>query len=146
MLVWHHGSAVQPCKCPLCRRQITLLVPAEDSLPQRHDPEVAHILDKIQTYNRLFGDRETGLLQVFFLPSFLSLLFDRLQLHLALLCFAFIPLLLESDSDSDSDIIHHSCFAENARSSISVASPTAGVLRSSQIPSPCHSSSCLYCS
>lgn len=78
-----------------------------------------------------------------FLPFFLCY---SIGCSCILLCFAFIPLLLESDSDSDSDIIHHSCFAENARSSISAASPTAGVLRSSQIPSPCHSSSCLYCS
>ncbi|KAF7836424.1 E3 ubiquitin-protein ligase RNF170-like [Senna tora] len=63
MLVWHHGSAVQPCKCPLCRRQITLLVPTEDSLGQRHDPEVARVLGNIETYNRLFGGRETGLVQ-----------------------------------------------------------------------------------
>ncbi|MED6205101.1 hypothetical protein PIB30_015012 [Stylosanthes scabra] len=63
MLVWHHGSAVQPCKCPLCRRPITLLVPTDDSLSHRHDPEVANALDKIQRYNRLFGEREGGLLQ-----------------------------------------------------------------------------------
>lgn len=64
MLVWHHGSAVQPCKCPLCRRQITLLVPSTDSLRQNHDPEVAQVLRKIETYNRLFGGRATGLVQV----------------------------------------------------------------------------------
>ncbi|KAJ6696869.1 hypothetical protein OIU85_003246 [Salix viminalis] len=41
MLVWHHGSVLQPCKCPLCRRQITLLVPGEASLRERSDPDVA---------------------------------------------------------------------------------------------------------
>lgn len=64
MLVWQHGSAVQPCKCPLCRRQITLLVPTEDSSRQRHDPEVARVLGSIETYNRIFGGRSTGLVQV----------------------------------------------------------------------------------
>ncbi|KAG2691296.1 hypothetical protein I3843_08G003300 [Carya illinoinensis] len=63
MLVWHHGSALHPCKCPLCRRQITLLVPGEASLSQRQDPEVAEILGKVQTYNRLFGGHTNGLFQ-----------------------------------------------------------------------------------
>lgn len=64
MLVWHHGSALQPCKCPLCRRQITLLVPGGASLRQRHDPQVAEILGKVETYNRLFGGRSNGVIQV----------------------------------------------------------------------------------
>ncbi|KAB1204749.1 hypothetical protein CJ030_MR8G027404 [Morella rubra] len=63
MLVWHHGSALQPCKCPLCRRQITLLVPGGASLRQRHDPQVAEILGKVETYNRLFGGRSNGVIQ-----------------------------------------------------------------------------------
>ncbi|XP_027347309.1 E3 ubiquitin-protein ligase RNF170-like [Abrus precatorius] len=63
VLVWQHGSGVQPCKCPLCRRPITLLVPNDDSLRQRDDPEVAQILSKIHTYNRFFGGNPTGLLQ-----------------------------------------------------------------------------------
>ncbi|XP_041018584.1 E3 ubiquitin-protein ligase RNF170-like isoform X6 [Juglans microcarpa x Juglans regia] len=63
MLVWHHGSALQPCRCPLCRRQITLLIPGESSLRQRHDPEAAEILEKVETYNRLFGGGTNGLVQ-----------------------------------------------------------------------------------
>ncbi|KAG8633454.1 hypothetical protein MANES_18G106200v8 [Manihot esculenta] len=63
MLVWHHGSAIQPCKCPLCRRQITLLVPSETSQRERHNPEVAEILQKVQAYNRLFGGQTSGLIQ-----------------------------------------------------------------------------------
>ncbi|KAF5732793.1 E3 ubiquitin-protein ligase [Tripterygium wilfordii] len=63
LLVWHHGSALQPCKCPLCRRQITLLVPAEASLSERHNPTVAEILGKIETYNRYFGGHTRGLIQ-----------------------------------------------------------------------------------
>ncbi|XP_057453908.1 uncharacterized protein LOC130745591 [Lotus japonicus] len=64
MLVWNHGSAIQPCKCPLCRRPITLLVPTEqDSASHRQEPEVAHVLSQIQTYNRFFGARSSGPLQ-----------------------------------------------------------------------------------
>ncbi|KAJ7949656.1 E3 ubiquitin-protein ligase [Quillaja saponaria] len=63
LLVWHHGPAIQPCKCPLCRRHITLLVPNEASLKQRHNPDVAEILNRIERYNRLFGERTTGLIQ-----------------------------------------------------------------------------------
>nr|XP_023889013.1 E3 ubiquitin-protein ligase RNF170-like [Quercus suber]POE65437.1 e3 ubiquitin-protein ligase [Quercus suber] len=63
MEVWHHSSTIQPCKCPLCRRQITLLVPGEASLRRHHDPEVAEIKRKVQTYNRLFGGRSNGLIQ-----------------------------------------------------------------------------------
>ncbi|KAJ6859052.1 zinc finger family protein [Populus alba x Populus x berolinensis] len=55
MLVWHHGSVLQPCKCPLCRRQITLLVPGEASLRERSDPDVVEVLGKIERYNHLFG-------------------------------------------------------------------------------------------
>ncbi|GAB4844763.1 hypothetical protein Ancab_038152 [Ancistrocladus abbreviatus] len=61
--VWHHGSALQPCKCPLCRRSITLLIPNEASLHQRHDPEVGHILGEIEAYNRSFGERPSGIIQ-----------------------------------------------------------------------------------
>ncbi|KAK1384313.1 E3 ubiquitin-protein ligase RNF170 [Heracleum sosnowskyi] len=61
--VWNHGSTFQPCLCPLCRRQITLLVPTESSSQQRHDPEVSEILGKVETYNRMFGQRSDGLIQ-----------------------------------------------------------------------------------
>ncbi|KAK9271368.1 hypothetical protein L1049_026958 [Liquidambar formosana] len=63
VLVWSHGSALQPCKCPLCRRLITLLIPTEASLRQRHDPEVAETLGKVERYNRLFGEGTNGLIQ-----------------------------------------------------------------------------------
>ncbi|XP_034924780.1 uncharacterized protein [Populus alba] len=63
MLVWHHGSVLQPCKCPLCRRQITLLVPGEASLRERSDPDVVEVLGKIERYNHLFGGNTSGLIQ-----------------------------------------------------------------------------------
>ncbi|KAK2630948.1 hypothetical protein EUGRSUZ_L03665 [Eucalyptus grandis] len=64
MLVWDHGSALQPCKCPLCRRNITLLIPTEASLQLRQDSSVSEILRKVETYNRTFGGRSDGLIQV----------------------------------------------------------------------------------
>lgn len=76
MMVWQHGSGVQPCKCPLCRRPITLLVPTDQSLTHRHDPEVSHILSKIHTYNRFFGARSPGHIQrLLDLPFLLRRLF-----------------------------------------------------------------------
>ncbi|ESW20616.1 hypothetical protein PHAVU_005G001800 [Phaseolus vulgaris] len=63
MLVWQHGSGTSSCKCPLCRRPITLLVPTEHSLRQRHDPEVAQILSKIHAYNRVFGGQPSSFFQ-----------------------------------------------------------------------------------
>lgn len=61
--VWQHGSALQPCKCPLCRRSVTLLVPNDASTRRRHDPDVAETLQKIEMYNRSFGGGTTSLIQ-----------------------------------------------------------------------------------
>ncbi|KAH7524964.1 hypothetical protein FEM48_Zijuj06G0175100 [Ziziphus jujuba var. spinosa] len=63
MLVWQHGSALQPCKCPLCRRQITLLVPSETSVRQRDNHDVAEVLRKIETYNRMFSGHSCSIIQ-----------------------------------------------------------------------------------
>ncbi|XP_039024670.1 E3 ubiquitin-protein ligase RNF170-like [Hibiscus syriacus] len=63
MLVWHHGSPLHACKCPLCRREITLLVPGEASLRGRHNPAVAEILEKVEKYNCYFGGQSNGLIQ-----------------------------------------------------------------------------------
>ncbi|CAA2944438.1 E3 ubiquitin-protein ligase RNF170-like [Olea europaea var. sylvestris] len=61
--VWNYGSALHPCKCPLCRREITLLVPSEVSSRQRHDPGVAEVLQRTERYNHIFGERSNGLMQ-----------------------------------------------------------------------------------
>ncbi|KAL6961963.1 RING-type E3 ubiquitin transferase [Sarracenia purpurea var. burkii] len=61
--VWNYGSAFQPCRCPLCRRQITLLIPSDVSSLQRSNSDVAEILGKIERYNRHFGARSNGLIQ-----------------------------------------------------------------------------------
>ncbi|XP_043707984.1 E3 ubiquitin-protein ligase RNF170-like isoform X2 [Telopea speciosissima] len=62
--VWHHGSALSPCKCPICRRTITLLIPSEASSQHRHEPEVSQVLQNIQRYNRSFGGGTNGLIQM----------------------------------------------------------------------------------
>ncbi|CAL4928303.1 unnamed protein product [Urochloa decumbens] len=61
--VWHHGPAVQACKCPICRRLINLLVPAPLSDQEDH-PQVNRILGEIQHYNCIFGGAPRSLTQV----------------------------------------------------------------------------------
>jgi RING finger protein 170 len=53
MLVWKHSSGIQPCKCPLCRRPINLLVPTNNN----DDPQT---MSDIQTYNRVFGQQSNA--------------------------------------------------------------------------------------
>ncbi|KAK3028111.1 hypothetical protein RJ639_039805 [Escallonia herrerae] len=60
---WNHGPAFQPCTCPLCCRQITLLVSSDASSRLRNDSEVSEILGKVEAYNRRFGLRTNGLSQ-----------------------------------------------------------------------------------
>ncbi|XP_043707983.1 E3 ubiquitin-protein ligase RNF170-like isoform X1 [Telopea speciosissima] len=77
--VWHHGSALSPCKCPICRRTITLLIPSEASSQHRHEPEVSQVLQNIQRYNRSFGGGTNGLIQKLQdLPFFLRRLLREL--------------------------------------------------------------------
>ncbi|XP_044474554.1 E3 ubiquitin-protein ligase RNF170-like isoform X2 [Mangifera indica] len=64
MRLWEHGSTFQTCKCPLCRRRITLLVPTRASELDRHSPSVAHTLQQLETYNRRFGGGSNGLIQM----------------------------------------------------------------------------------
>ncbi|XP_074279573.1 uncharacterized protein LOC141604911 [Silene latifolia] len=61
--VWDHGSAVRPCRCPLCRRPIDLLIPTEASTRLRDNPEVASVIGRLETYNRMFGEQSGGLIQ-----------------------------------------------------------------------------------
>ncbi|KAH6834030.1 E3 ubiquitin-protein ligase RNF170-like protein [Perilla frutescens var. hirtella] len=61
--VWDHGPALRPCRCPLCRREITLLVPSEASLRRQNMADVAEILQRIETYNRQYGARSNSLMQ-----------------------------------------------------------------------------------
>ncbi|WJX30397.1 RING-type E3 ubiquitin transferase [Trifolium repens] len=55
MLVWKHSSGIQPCKCPLCRRPINLLVPTNNN--NNDDPQT---MSEIQTYNRVFGQQSNA--------------------------------------------------------------------------------------
>ncbi|KAL9269360.1 E3 ubiquitin-protein ligase RNF170-like protein [Drosera capensis] len=60
---WHYGSALQPCRCPLCRRPINLLIPTEASLGRRHTPEVGRVLQQLEGYNHAFGGGSSGIIQ-----------------------------------------------------------------------------------
>ncbi|XP_051139408.1 uncharacterized protein LOC127257127 isoform X2 [Andrographis paniculata] len=61
--LWDHGDALHPCKCPLCRREISLLVPSGASSRQHHSADVADILERIERYNRLYSGFPSGLMQ-----------------------------------------------------------------------------------
>lgn len=52
----------------MCRRLITLLIPTDDSLRQRHDPAVGDILRRVECYNRIYGG-----------PTSANGLFQRIQ-------------------------------------------------------------------
>lgn len=75
MTVWHHGSALQPCKCPICRRLITLLVPGEMTREHLANPRANEVLTNVEKYNGLFGGGPRSLMQVPH-PSFLSCYFS----------------------------------------------------------------------
>ncbi|GMP39286.1 hypothetical protein CsSME_00010181 [Camellia sinensis var. sinensis] len=55
---WNHGAALQPCKCPMCSKLITRLIP-EASFDHRHDVEV---LENVRKYNRIFVGGIPGLI------------------------------------------------------------------------------------
>lgn len=62
--VWQHGSALQPCKCPICRRPIILLIPSDEfATSQREQPEADRILQDLAKYNRIFGGEAVSIIQ-----------------------------------------------------------------------------------
>jgi len=61
--VWQHSSVLQPCKCPICRRAITLLIPSEILDDQQNDPEVERIMRDLAKYNRIFGGGPVSFMQ-----------------------------------------------------------------------------------
>lgn len=65
--VWHHGSALRPCKCPICRRFITLLIPADAAVQECQDTGASQVLENIEKYNRNFGGGPSSIIQVNFL-------------------------------------------------------------------------------
>nr|CAD1817816.1 unnamed protein product [Ananas comosus var. bracteatus] len=77
--VWHHGSPLQPCKCPICRRSITLMIPT-DAAHERRDPEAIRVLENIAQYNRRYGGGPSSLIQrLWDLPFFIRRLFRELM-------------------------------------------------------------------
>ncbi|XP_072970595.1 uncharacterized protein [Typha angustifolia] len=78
--VWHHGSALQPCKCPICRRFITLLVPADGLRRQQQGTEDSQTIENIEKYNRIFGGGSRSLIQrLQDLPFFIRRLFREIM-------------------------------------------------------------------
>eukprot|EP00249_Psilotum_nudum_P010978 c22887_g2_i2 orf=140-721(-) len=61
--VWQHASALQPCKCPICRQPINLLIPYESLDGQ--DPEAERVSREIANYNRIHGGGPVGFFQIF---------------------------------------------------------------------------------
>jgi hypothetical protein len=62
--VWQHTSALQPCKCPICRRPITLLIPSEVPTTSPEERTAEEIMSDIAKYNRIFGGGVVSLIQV----------------------------------------------------------------------------------
>lgn len=62
--VWQHTTALQPCKCPICRRTITLLIPSEVATAPPEERTAEEIISDIAKYNRIFGGGVVSLIQV----------------------------------------------------------------------------------
>ncbi|XP_002966179.2 E3 ubiquitin-protein ligase RNF170 [Selaginella moellendorffii] len=61
--VWQHSAALQPCKCPICRRTINLLIPGREYQERNRDAESERLLREISKYNRLFGGAPSSVIQ-----------------------------------------------------------------------------------
>eukprot|EP00250_Pteridium_aquilinum_P032983 c5048_g1_i2 orf=150-938(+) len=59
--VWQHTSALQPCRCPICRRPINLLIPSD--FEWSRDPEAQRVLRDVANYNRYHGGGPVSILQ-----------------------------------------------------------------------------------
>ncbi|AES68312.1 putative transcription factor C2H2 family [Medicago truncatula] len=57
--VWQYSSPLQPCKCPLCRRPINLLVPTDVVDDANSEQDRLNLAD-IQRYNRVFGQQSNA--------------------------------------------------------------------------------------
>ncbi|XP_019249982.1 PREDICTED: E3 ubiquitin-protein ligase RNF170-like isoform X2 [Nicotiana attenuata] len=51
--LWNYRSTLQPCKCPICCRPISKLVP-EDSLVVQQEEDAVELLNDIRRYNHLY--------------------------------------------------------------------------------------------
>ena len=68
--VWQHTSALQPCRCPICRRPINLLMPS--GFDRSLNPDARRVLQEVANYNRVHGGGPVGIIQV--LPLYLLIL------------------------------------------------------------------------
>lgn len=59
--VWQHTSALQACRCPICRRPINLLIPS--NFERSGDPEAQRVLRDVANYNRYHGGGPVSIMQ-----------------------------------------------------------------------------------
>lgn len=59
--VWQHTTALQPCRCPICRRTINLLIPS--GFERSGEPEAQRVLRDVANYNRYHGGGPVGIIQ-----------------------------------------------------------------------------------
>ncbi|KAL7227781.1 hypothetical protein ACSBR1_022625 [Camellia fascicularis] len=79
LMFWNYSSALQRCKCPICSRLISKLIP-EASLSLRWEEDVVQALKKVQGYNRLFvGGAHGFIMKVYQLPLFFRRYFGGLM-------------------------------------------------------------------
>ncbi|GMQ01885.1 hypothetical protein CsSME_00048352 [Camellia sinensis var. sinensis] len=79
LMFWNYSSALQRCKCPICSRLISKLIP-EASLSLRREEDVVQVLKKVQGYNRLFvGGAHGFIMKVYQLPLFFRRYFGGLM-------------------------------------------------------------------
>ena len=64
LTVWEHSSVLAPCKCPICRRAITLLAVSRAAGWGQSEPEAARVLQDLAKYNRVFGGGPVSVWQV----------------------------------------------------------------------------------
>ena len=63
-MAWEHSSVLAPCKCPICRRAITLLAVSRAAGWGQSEPEAARVLQDLAKYNRMFGGGPVSVWQV----------------------------------------------------------------------------------
>uniref|UniRef100_A0A5B7BMC8 RING-type domain-containing protein n=1 Tax=Davidia involucrata TaxID=16924 RepID=A0A5B7BMC8_DAVIN len=56
---WNCGAVLQPCKCPICLRQISRLT-LETSLHLRQEEKVTEVLENVRKYNCRFDGDTSG--------------------------------------------------------------------------------------
>lgn len=79
LAVWNHANTVtRPCRCPMCRRDVRVLLPPHERWPVRGDNQLQ--LDAVNLYNRRFSGLPVSTWQrIRDAPILLRHLFSRLS-------------------------------------------------------------------